>query len=141
MNRVILGALLALALACSSKPTWTEHASGPLKMQFPCTPSTSAAVTKCVRSDGTEYALAVVDKGISEAEELKQAKEYAEGIPNGELVRMDGYPLRWRESRRTVAMDNVLYYRGGKEYVVSVSYVTEKAPAIVQEFFDKVKVE
>ncbi len=141
MNKVILGALLALALACNSKPSWTEYASGPLKMQFPCTPNTSAAVTKCLRSDGTEYALAVVDKGISDADELKQAKEYAEAIPNGELVKMDAYPLRWRESRRTVAVDNVLYYKGGKGYVVSVSYTTEKAPAIVQEFFDKVKME
>jgi hypothetical protein len=141
MIKLIPAALLALLFACNSKPTWTEHKNGPLTMQFPCSPSTAAAVTKCVRTDGTEYSLAVVDKGISDEEELKQSKEYAENIPYGELVKMDAFPLRWREGRRTVKMDSMLYYKGGKEYVVSIAYTTEKAPAIVDEFFGKVKMQ
>ncbi len=142
MTKLILAALFALLLACSSKPTWREYKTGPITMQFPCSPNTSAAVTKCVRPDGSEYAIAVVDKGgISDEEELKQSKEYAENIPYGTLVNMEAFPLRWRESRRTVIIDSTLYYKGGKEYVVSVSYTTEKPPAITEEFLSKVKVE
>lgn len=141
MTKLIPAALLALLLACNSKPTWTEYQAGPISMQFPCKPSTASAVTKCVRPDGTEYAVSVVDKGLSDDEELKQSKEYAENIPYGTLIKMDAFPLRWRESRRTVIIDSMLYYKGGKEYVVSVSYTTEKAPAIVDEYFGKVKAE
>jgi hypothetical protein len=142
MTKLIPSVLLAIVFGCSSKPTWTEYKTGPVTMQFPCSPGTSAAVTKCVRSDGSEYAISVVDKGgISDEEELKQSKEYAENIPYGTLVKMDAFPLRWRESRRTVIIDSTLYYKGGKEYVVSVSYTTEKPPAIVEEYLSKVKVE
>jgi len=142
MTKLIPAALLAFVLACSSTPSWTEYKTGPVTVQFPCKPSTAAAVTKCVRPDGSEYAIAVVDKeGISDEEELKQSKEYAENIPYGTLVKMDAFPLRWRESRRTVIIDSTLYYKGGKEYVVSVSYTTEKPPAITDEFLGKVKVD
>ncbi len=142
MKKLTLAALLCSSLlACDSKPTWTEYKAGPLTMQFPCTPSTSAAVTKCTRPDGTEYALAVVEKGVSDEEEMKQSKEYAENIPYGELVQMDKFPLRWREGRRQTKVDSMLYYKGGKEYVVSIAYTTEKAPPIVDEYFGKVKVE
>lgn len=141
MTKLIPAALFALLLACSSKPTWTEYKSGPVSLQFPCSPSTSAAVTKCVRPDGTEYSLAVVEKNISDEEELKQSKEYAENIPYGELIKMDAFPLHWREGRRTVKADCMLWYKGGKEYVATVAFTTEKPPAILQEFFDKVKVE
>jgi hypothetical protein len=142
MTKLIPAALFASLLACNSKPSWTEYKAGPLTMQFPCSPSTASAVTKCVRPDGSEYAVAVVDKeGISDAEELKQSKEYAENIPYGTLVKMDEFPLRWRESRRTVIIDSTLYYKQGKEYVISVSYTTEKPPTITEEFLGKVKME
>ncbi len=134
-------ALLAALLACSSKPTWTEYKSGPMTVVFPCAPSTSAAVTKCVRPDGTEYSLAVVDKNISDAEEIAQSKQYAENIPYGEVLKMDDFPLHWREGRRQVKADCMLWYKGGKEYVVTAAYTTEKPPEILPEFFGKVKVE
>jgi hypothetical protein len=141
MKLLTPAALFVLLLACDSKPTWTEYKAGPITMQFPCSPSTSAAVTKCTRSDGTEYSLTVVDKGITDEEELKQMKEYAENIPYGELVQLEKFPIRWREGRRQTKMDSMLYYKGGKEYVVSLAYTTEKAPAIVEEFFSKAKAE
>lgn len=142
MTKLIPAALFALLLACNTKPTWTEHKTGPLTVQFPCKANTAAAVTKCTRPDGTEYAVAVVDKkGLSEEDQLKETKQYAENIPYGTLVKMDAFPLRWRESRRTVVIDSMQWYKAGVEYTVSVSYTTEKAPPIVEEFFGKVKME
>lgn len=141
MSKLIPAALLAALFACSSKPTWTEYKSGPVTMQFPCKVETNAAVTKCMRSDGTEFSLAVVDKGISPEEELKQAKEYAEQMPNAQLLQLDQYPVKWRESRRTTMAELWLYYKDGKEYVASVVYNSEKAPAEAAEFFSKYQVQ
>jgi hypothetical protein len=141
MSKLIPATLLAALLACSGKPTWTEYKSGPVTMQFPCTPTTSASVTKCVRSDGTEFSLAVVKKDIPDQEELQQSKEYAEGIPNAQVLKADAFPVQWRESRRTGTIDAVLYYKGGVEYVVSVTYSSEQPPPIDAEFLGKVKVE
>ncbi len=140
-------ALLAAVLACNTKPTWTEYKSGPVTLQFPCSPSTAAAVTTCTRPDGTEYSLSVVEKKsdagqpLTDEEEIKQSKEYAENIPYGEVLKMDAFPLHWREGRRQVKADCMLWYKGGKEYVATVAYTTEKPPQTLQEFFDKVKVE
>jgi hypothetical protein len=141
MLKLIPAVLFAALLACSGKPTWTEYKSGPVTVQFPCSPKTSSAVTKCLRSDGTEYSLAVVEKNISDEEELAQSKQYAENIPYGEVLKMDAFPLHWREGRRQVKADCMLWYKGGKEYVVTAAYTSDKPPDILQEFFAKVKVE
>ena len=141
MNKLIPAFLIAAMVACGGKPTWTEHKAGPVSMQFPCKPSTAAAVTKCIRSDGSTFALAIVQKDVPDEEELKQTKEYADGIPNGELIKMDAFPLKWREKRRAEIVDSVLYYKGGVEYVVSLAYTSEKPPDIAEEFFAKVKFE
>jgi hypothetical protein len=141
MSKLIPAALFAVLLACSSKPTWTEYKSGPVNMQFPCTPQTASAATKCMRSDGSLYKLDVVDKGISPEEELAQAKEYAEQMQNAQLIQLDKYPVKWRESRRTTMAEMWLFYKDGKEYTVSVEYTTQQPPQESAEFFSKLKVD
>lgn len=141
MPKLIPAALVALALACSSKPTWTEHKNGPITLQFPCGPETAATTTKCMRSDGTLFKVAIVDKGISPEEELAQAKEYAEQMQNAQLIQLDAYPVKWRESRRTTMIESWLYYKDGKEYVASVEYSSQQPPAEAAEFFSKIKFE
>jgi hypothetical protein len=142
MSKLIPLAALALLLgACSSKPSWTEYKAGPVTMMFPCKPETASATTKCTRSDGSEWRLAVVDKGLTPEEELAQAKEYAEAIPNGQLIQLDAYPVKWRESRRTQIIESWLFYKDGKEYVASVTYTSQQPPELAAEFFSKVNVQ
>ncbi len=144
MFKLIPAVAVALLLACSSKPTWTEYKAGPVAMQFPCTPSTAAAATKCMRSDGTLYKLDVVDKSsdkISPEDELKVAKEYAEQMQNAQLIQLDKYPVKWRESRRTTMAEMWLFYKDGKEYTASVEYSSPQPPAEAAEFFSKVVVQ
>lgn len=142
MTRSVLaaGLLLTAAAACSSKPVWREHTAGPITMQFPCEPTTSAAVVKCMRPDGTQYALATVDKTISAEQELAEVAEYAKTLPKAEVFEASSYPLRWREVRQFRRLDSWLYYLDGKEYTVTVDYSTEALPPIGEEFFSKIKV-
>lgn len=140
MFKLILAALFAVLLACNSKPTWTEYKAGPLTVQFPCTPETAAAATKCMRSDGTLYKVDVVDKAsTSAADELKQAKEYAEQMQNAQLIQLDKFPVKWRESRRTSMAEMWLFYQDGKEYTVSAEYSSQQPPPEMAEFFTKIK--
>ncbi len=138
MSKLISAALFAVLLACSSKPTWTEHKNGPVTMQFPCKPETASAATKCMRSDGTLFKLDVVEKGITPDEELKQAKEYAEQMQNAQLIQLDQYPVKWRESRRTSMAEMWLFYKDGKEYTASVEYSSQQPPPEAAEFFSKI---
>lgn len=141
MPKLIPAALFAVLLACNSKPTWTEYKAGPVTMQFPCKPETAAAATKCMRSDGTLYKLDVVDKaGLSAEDDLKQALEYAEGIPNGQILQKDQFPVKWRESRRTQMAEIWLYYKDGKDYTLSVEYSSQQQPPEAAEFFAKAQV-
>ncbi len=141
MSKLIPAALFAVLLACSSKPTWTEHKSGPITMQFPCKPTTAAAATKCMRSDGTSYKLEIVDKTLSPEDELKEAKEYAEQMPNAQLIQLDKFPMKWRESRRTTMAELWLFYKDNKEYTVSVEWTTQAEPAEAAEFLSKTKMD
>jgi hypothetical protein len=147
MTKLIPAALVAALLACSSKPTWTEYKSGPITMQFPCTPETAAAATKCMRSDGANYKLEVVDKADAEGKpltpeaQLAQAKEYAEQMQNATLLQLDKFPVKWRESRRTTMAELWLFYKDGKEYTVSVEYSSQQPPPELAEFFSKVTVQ
>ncbi len=134
--------LFALAaLACSSKPTWSEHKNGPISLQFPCSPETAASATKCMRSDGTLYKLDVVDKAISADEELKQAKEYAEQAQKAELIQVDKLPVKWREARRSTSAESWLYFKDGKEYTASVEYSSQQPPAEAADFFSKIQMQ
>lgn len=139
MSKLIPAALLAVLLACSSKPTWTEYTAGPVTVQFPCKPETAAAATKCMRSDGTLYKIDVVDKGGTAEEALKQAKEYAEQMQNAQLIQLDKFPVKWRESRRTSLAEMWLFYKDGKEYTVSAEYSSQQPPPEVAEFFSRLK--
>ncbi len=142
MSKLIPAALFAVLLACSSKPTWTETKVGPLTVQFPCKPETAAAATKCMRSDGTLYKLDVVDKSadkISPEDELKISKEYAEQMQNAQLIQLDKFPVKWRESRRTSMAEMWLFYKDGKEYTVSAEYSSPQPPPEMAEFFSKVQ--
>jgi hypothetical protein len=142
MTKYLLLAVSALAMsACpSSKVTWTTHDAGPITVDFPCTPSTAAAVTKCMRPDGAEYALEVVEKGLPADQELAQLAEYAKAIPKGEVQDVSQFPVKWREVRQFGTFDFQVYYLDGKEYSVRVQYSAEKAPATVGEFFTRPKV-
>lgn len=142
MTKPLLLAVFALSLsACpSSKVTWTTYDAGPLTLDFPCTPATAAAVTKCMRSDGAEYALEVVEKGIPAEEALAQIAEYAKAIPKGEVHDVSKFPVKWREVRQFGNFDFQVYYVDGKEYSVRVQYSAQQAPAAVAEFFSRVKV-
>ncbi len=147
MSKLIPAALFAVLLACSSKPTWTEHKNGPISLQFPCKPETAAAATKCMRSDGTLFKLDVVDKvdgegkPITAEDELKTAKEYAEQMQNAQLIQLDKYPVKWKESRRTTMAEMWLFYKDGKEYTVSVEHSSQQAPAEAAEFFSKIQMQ
>ncbi len=141
MTKRLLLAVAALALsACpSDKVTWTPYESGKLSLEFPCKPETSAAVTKCMRSDGTLYALAVVDKGVSDAQALQDTVEYAKGLPKTEVLSADAFPVKFRETRQFGMLESAVWYLDGKEYTVSVQYSTQQVPPPMAEFFSKVK--
>ena len=138
MTRSLLAA--ALVLAACTKPTWHPHTVGPVSMEFPCEPSTTLARTKCMRPDGTEYAMAVVDKTIPTEQELKEVAEYARTLPKAEVFEDSKYPLRWREVRQFRRLDSWLTYRDGKEYTATVDYSTDALPAAGVEFFSKIQV-
>ncbi len=137
-SRAALSSLVLLA--CSGKADWQAHDAGPLTIEFPCAPSRSAAVVKCTMSDGSEYALATVDKGILPEEELAQIQEYLRTQPKVEVLDDSGFPLKWRESRQFRQVDSWLYYLDGKEYTASVEFVTPEPPAAAKKFFSSVKV-
>ncbi len=141
MTRTWLAAAALLAAACNTKPTWTPYSAGPVSMEFPCKPERSSAVTKCMRSDGTVYALAVVDKAIDPDQELKDISEYAKTLPKSELISEGRYPLRWREVRQFRQLDSWLYFRDGKEYTATVDYATEKLPETGAEFFSRRRIQ
>ncbi len=140
MTRSLVAAALLLA-ACNTKPTWHAHTAGPIAMEFPCEPSASSAVVKCMRPDGTEYALAIVDKTIPAEQELKEIAEYAQTLPKAEVFEATRYPLRWREVRQFRRLDSWLYYRDGKEYTATVNYSTDELPEAGKEFFSRIKVQ
>ena len=140
MTRSILAGAFLLAAACSSKPVWRPHAAGPISMEFPCEPTASGARVKCMRPDGAEYALAIVDKTIPAEQELSEIAEYAKTLPKAEVFEATRFPLRWREVRQFRRLDSWLYYRDGKEYTATVDYSTEQLPATGAEFFSKIKV-
>jgi hypothetical protein len=139
MTRTLLAAAFLLA-ACNTKPTWHPHAVGPISMEFPCEPTTTAARTKCMRPDGTEYALTVVDKTIPVEQELKETAEYARQLPKSEVFEGSKFPLRWREVRQFRRLDSWLFYGDGKEYTATVDYSTDALPATGEEFFSRIKV-
>ncbi len=139
MTRTLLAAALVL-LACNTKPTWRPHTVGPIAMEFPCEPTTTQARTKCMRPDGTEYALAIVDKTIPAEQELKEVAEYARQLPKSEVFDDTRFPLRWREVRQFRRLDSWLYYRDGKEYTATVDYSTDALPSTGEEFFSKIQV-
>jgi hypothetical protein len=149
MSKLIPLAALSLVLAaCSSKPSWAEYKDGPVTLQFPCKPEkvSNTNTTKCTTSDGSEWRLAAVDKNV-EGEKptpeaiLAEAKDYADQIPNGEIIQVNAFPVKWRESRRTNKVESWMYYKDGWEYTASVTYNTEQPPASASEFFAKVKME
>lgn len=140
MTRTLLAAAFLLA-ACDGKPTWQPHSVGPITMEFPCKAARSQAVVKCMRPDGSEYALAVVDKTIPAEQELKEIAEYATTLPKAEVLEGGKFPLRWREVRQFRRLDSWLYYRDGKEYTATVDYSTDQLPATGVEFFAKIKVQ
>jgi len=133
-------ALLLLAACSGSKPTWKEHDAGLLTLQFPCDPSSSGTVWKCMRPDGSEYALTTIEKGLTPEDQLAQARQYMEAIPKGEVFEEKGFPLRWREVRQFGKFDFVMYYQDGKELTLSVAYTTPAPPPEAAEFFARVKV-
>lgn len=146
MSKLIPVAVFAVVMAgCSSKPTWTEYKEGPITLQFPCKPQKVANtnVVKCITSDGTEWRLESVDKGSDSTPEksLAEAREYADQIPNGEIIQMDTFPVKWRESRRTTKVEAWMFYKAPWEHTAAVSYSTPEPPALAPEFFSKVKVE
>jgi hypothetical protein len=136
---LLAAALLALAACKADKPVWKAHDAGPLSLEFPCEPATAAAVTKCMRPDGAEYAVAVVEKGIPAAEELAQISDYAKAIPKGEVLDVGQFPVKWREIRQYGTLEAAVYYLDGKEFTVSVAYSSNQAPPQLAEFFSKVK--
>jgi len=140
MTRSALAAGLLLAIACSGKPSWKEYSSGAVTLQFPCNATVSAAVAKCLLSDGSEFALATVDKGIPAEQELTEMTEYVKGLPKSEILQGDGYPFKWREVRQFVKLDAWLWYVDGKEYTVSVTYASVDLPPLASDFFSRVKV-
>jgi len=141
MTKRLLLAVAALALsACPGKQaSWTPYDAGKLTLEFPCKPETAAAVTKCMRSDGTTYALAVVDKGVSPEQALQDAVEYAKGLPKTEVLAAEAFPVKWREVRQFGMLESATWYLDGKEYTVSVQYSSNNVPRDLAEFFTKVK--
>jgi len=141
MPRSLLVAALLLSAACNTKPTWRPHTAGPIAMEFPCQPTASGAVVKCMRPDGAEYALAIVDKTIPADQELKEIAEYAQSLPKAEVFEATRYPLRWREVRQFRRLDSWLYYQDGKEYTATVNYSTDELPAAGAEFLSRIKIQ
>ncbi len=141
MTKRLLLVVAGLALsACSEKKvSWTTYDAGPLLVDFPCTPVTAAAATKCMLSDGAEYKLDVVEKGLPLDQEFAQVTEYAKAIPKGELVDIEKWPVKWREVRQFGNFEFWMYYLDGKEYTLSVQYATLKAPPTAAEFFARAK--
>jgi hypothetical protein len=83
--------------------------------------------------------VAVVDKDLTPEQQLAQTKEYVEQLPNTEVVKIDAFPLRWRETRRSQKADVAQYYIDKREYTLTVDYTTTAAPAVAADFFAKVK--
>jgi uncharacterized protein YceK len=133
-----LAALITLA-GCSSKPDWQEQKVGALTVTFPCKPAQFAATTKCGMSDGTNFSIAVVDKELTPEQQLAETKQYVEQLPQTEVLKIDAFPLKWRETRRSQKADVAQYYFDKKEYTLTVDYTTTEAPPIGAEFFGKVK--
>lgn len=140
MTRSVLAVAILAAAACSSKVTWREHKAGPVTLQFPCEPSSSGTVTKCMRSDGTEYGIAVTKRDVPAEQELKEMAEYASTLPKAEVFKGDAFPLRWREVRQFRRLDSWLYFKDGTEYTITVNYSTDELPPTAKEFFEKVAV-
>jgi hypothetical protein len=142
MNKRLLLAVAAVSLsACpGQKASWTAHDAGPIALEFPCKPETAAAVTKCMRSDGALYAIAVVDKGVSPEQALQDTVEYAKGLQKTTVLAAEAFPVRWREERQFGMVESAVWYLGGKEYTIYVQYSSHKEPAELPEFFSKVKV-
>ncbi len=141
MTKRLLLAVAGLALcACpAKKASWTPYDAGKLTLEFPCTPATAAAATKCMRPDGALYQLAVVEKNVSPEQALQDAAEYAKGLPKTEVLAADAFPVKWREVRQFGMLESACWYFDGKEYTVSVQYSTQQVPAPMAEFFSKVK--
>jgi hypothetical protein len=138
-RRLPISSLLLLLAACTPKPDWHAYDAGPIAMEFPCEPEHSAAVVKCMMSDGARYGLATVDKGIPADQELAQIRQYVRTQPQTKVLDVDGFPVKWREVRRFRKVDSWLYYLDGKEYTVFVDFPTEKAPPTAAKFFARVK--
>lgn len=139
-RQLILSALLLPLVACGAKPDWHKYEAGPVAMEFPCAPEQSAAVVKCMMSDGAKYTLATVDKGIPADQELAQVRQYVKGQPKTTVIDAEGFPVKWREIRQFRKLDSWLYYVDGKEYTFSVEFPTEKAPATAAEFFARIRI-
>lgn len=140
MRKIMLSLVgLALLAGCSSKPDWQEHKVDALTVTFPCKPEKAAATTKCGLSDGTNFAVAVVDKDLTPEQQLAETKQYVEQLPQTETLKIDAFPLKWRETRRSQKADVVQYYIDKKEYTLTVDYTTTETPATAGEFFAKVK--
>ncbi len=140
-KRLLLSCALLAAVACrSDKVTWRAHDVGPLAMEFPCDPKAVGTSVKCMRSDGAEYKVQIVEKNIPADEERSQMAEYAKAMPKGEVIDIEKFPLKWREVRQFDQYEAELYYLEGKEYTISVAFSSQKPPPQMGEFFSKVKV-
>src|SRR5512138_3743468 len=95
-----VAAVVSLAGCSGGKATWTAYDAGPLVVEFPCKPKPSGVAMKCMRPDGSEYAIRVVDKGLTPEAELAEARQYVREIPKGEVFDDSGFPLKWREVRQ-----------------------------------------
>jgi hypothetical protein len=138
-RQLVLYCLIVPGLACGAKPDWHSYDVGPFTMEFPCAPEQSAAVVKCMMSDGAKYTLATVDKGIAADQELAQMRQYVKAQPKTTVIDVEGFPVKWREIRQFRKLDSWLYYVDGKEYTFSVEFPTEKAPPTAAKFFARIK--
>jgi len=132
-------ALLALAGCGEKKVTWTAHDAGAIIVEFPCQPKPSGIAMKCMRPDGSEYALRTVEKGLTPEAELAEARDYVREIPKGEVFEDAAFPLKWREVRQFSTIDFQMYYVDGKELTLSVEYPAPPAPKTTEEFFQRAK--
>jgi hypothetical protein len=139
MTRALLS--VVLLLGCSAKPEWRPFDAGPFTMQFPCDAERSAAVVRCLMSDGATYALTTIDKGLTAEAELEQVRQYVGSQPKVQVIDVSGFPVKWREVRQFRNLDSWLYYFDGKEYVLSVEYPSEKPPPAAAQFFARANVE
>lgn len=136
---VTAAALLALTACGEKKVTWTAHDAGTIVVEFPCSPKPSGVAVKCMRSDGSEYALRTVEKGLAPDAELAEARDYIREIPKGEVFDDAAFPLKWREVRQFTTIDFLMYYVDGKELTLSVAYPVSPAPIQTAEFFSRAK--